>query len=384
MDLTPNERKIITVLARYGELTKKELGARCGIGWATVVKMVDRLISKGIVEKGGTSKDAPELGKNAYVFHLSAAGPRAIGIDVEYHRTNVIVSDLAGSILYQAHYPTPENPKAASLADFLTACCRIALKEQSGTDDHVIGVGIGLPLWILQDHVIGFADVADRISGILEMDVQVQNNVRNFGLYHRWFGGAFGLSDFAIVTIRNGIGGVLYANSHLVEGSYGLAGEIGHLPVVENGDVCHCGKRGCLETMVNQQALYKAYVQVGLGQALDPESLGDQEKITDTLKDLFLQLSAGNRTVIDAIDPIISLLTRGLANLLLLTDVSRVFIAGFFGDSGSALVPLVEEKLQAELLPGTEVDLEYLPLTRDGFALGASMLVFRDIYINLE
>ena len=142
-ELTENERKIITSLVRSGELTKKALAAACGVGWATVVKMVDRLVSRGWAEKGGTAKDAPGAGKNAYVYRLTDAVPCAVGIDVEYHRTKIVVSDIAGTVLRREYYPTPVQPKTSGLVDFLVASLRSVTAAEGRRADRIVGVVVG-------------------------------------------------------------------------------------------------------------------------------------------------------------------------------------------------------------------------------------------------
>ena len=64
-----------------------------------------------------------------------------------------------------------------------------------------------------------------------------------------WAGKAFSLDDFILIAIRNGIGAGIFYQGELLRGTHGMAGELSHLTVVEQGQACRCGRQGCLETV---------------------------------------------------------------------------------------------------------------------------------------
>jgi predicted NBD/HSP70 family sugar kinase len=98
------------------------------------------------------------------------------------------------------------------------------------------------------------ADLAVRLSH----RVVVENDVRALTIGEHWFGVGLGTGSFAIVTIGRGIGSGLHLNGEVVEGAYGVAGEIGHLPLTTPDHVCACGRRGCVEAVAATSAIVAA------------------------------------------------------------------------------------------------------------------------------
>lgn len=378
--LSETERRILTSLARAGERTKKQLSQECNVGWATIVKMIDRLRERGLVTKGGTSADAPDRGKNAYVFMLGEHGPLAIGIDVEYRSTKFVVNDLSDTVLARAEYPTPIKPTVDELVGFLSAGIRAILDERPDIEARLQGIGVGLPSWILQQHPNGFTLVADMLRESTGLPTRVQNNVRNFTLYQKWRGPAFARSDFAVVTIRNGVGACIYLADRIVSGANGMAGEIGHVPIEKDGKLCSCGKRGCLETVANQRTLYADYVQTVRGGTVEPEAFSDQRRIRDSLSELFRLVKRGEPAATQVVTRFADVLGRGVATLLMVVDVPIVYVAGDFGADGDALLPLLASAIEKELPGSFDFEPAYLPLKNDGFPLGASHLVLAEYY----
>ncbi|MFW5711975.1 MAG: ROK family transcriptional regulator [Spirochaetota bacterium] len=382
MNLTDNEKKIITLLSTAYPKSKKDITRECGIGWATAVKMVSRLEDKGIIECVGTGVMEQNGGKNAYVYQLAYEYPLSIGIDVEYLNTNLILHNLKGDVLGSIHYKTPIKPGIDELKAFLHSCIEHFMDEHRNYCEKIIGIGIGMPLWILNDTQRSFDEIAEYLSSSTNLPVQIENNIHNYAIHEKWHGNAFPYRDFVIVTIRNGLGSSIFLNGHIVKGAQGVAGEIGHLQMDEDGQLCHCGKSGCLETLINQNILYTEYVQQVLQERLNPEAFTDEHKIAAGLADLMTQVKRGNSTALNVIEQPVRYLSIGIAALTLLLNIPTIFIVAHFGEDGDAILPIIEQELRRQVVPNTAIDLHYLPLQELSFTKGASLLNFSDYFID--
>lgn len=382
MNLTANEKKIITLLSTAYPKSKKDITRECGIGWATAVKMVSRLEEKGIIECIGTGVMEKNGGKNAYVYQLAYEYPLSIGIDVEYLNTNLILHNLKGDVLGSIHYKTPIKPGIDELKAFLHSCIEHFMDGHRNYCEKIIGIGIGMPLWILNDTQRSFDEIAEYLSSSTNLPVQIENNIHNYAIHEKWHGNAFSYRDFVIVTIRNGLGSSIFLNGHIVKGAQGVAGEIGHLQMDEDGQLCHCGKSGCLETLINQNILYTEYVQQVLQERLNPEAFTDEHKIAAGLADLMTQVKRGNSTALKVIEQPVRYLSIGIAALTLLLNIPTIFIVAHFGEDGDAILPIIEQELRRQVVPNTAIDLHYLPLQELSFTKGASLLNFSDYFID--
>jgi predicted NBD/HSP70 family sugar kinase len=105
--------------------------------------------------------------------------------------------------------------------------------------------------------------------------------VRALTIGEHWFGMGLGTASFAMVTIGRGIGSGLHLNGEVVEGSYGVAGEIGHLPLTSPDKICACGRRGCVEAVAATAAIV-ATVSAAHGRQLTIEEVVDLAHGGDT------------------------------------------------------------------------------------------------------
>ena len=96
-----------------------------------------------------------------------------------------------------------------------------------------------------------------------ELPVYVENNANAAAIGEYYFGAARDVSDFIYIGGEPGIGGGIVVEGELLRGRSGFAGEIGHMTVVPDGELCTCGKRGCWETVVGPQAVIADYQPAG-------------------------------------------------------------------------------------------------------------------------
>lgn len=106
---------------------------------------------------------------------------------------------------------------------------------------------------------LGDIPITQIISEITSLHTVADNDVNISALAEKYFGVCKNVSDFLWVTVSNGIGGGLYLNDTLYRGQGLSAGEIGHFIVEENGRMCGCGSRGCLEAHASGASIVSIY-----------------------------------------------------------------------------------------------------------------------------
>ncbi|MCP4396437.1 MAG: MarR family transcriptional regulator, partial [bacterium] len=117
--MTENEKRILTLLSKQGPLSKRELAGKGRMGWATVVKMVTRLEEAGLLLCAGKTPPAVNSIKSPAVYELTGRTPLAIGIDVAYSATTIILTNLRHTVLKEYRCETPVKPDAQQLKEFL-------------------------------------------------------------------------------------------------------------------------------------------------------------------------------------------------------------------------------------------------------------------------
>ncbi len=172
----------------------------------------------------------------------------SIGIDIG--GTKIAVGVLNGfEILKSRRFDYIYSENIPGLVEFLAR-----LINTLSDDYQVESVGIGSPGWVVDGVVreavnLGITELNMRaeLQALVRVPVQVENDARTALLGEFAKGSLKGCRNALMVTLGTGIGGAFLLDGRLYRGSFGCAGELGHVSVDVGGPRCSCGKRGCLE-----------------------------------------------------------------------------------------------------------------------------------------
>ena len=364
--LIPNEKRILTLLARTGRLSKRDIERLSGLGWATVVKLVSRLEKEGYIQRGGILERPSIGGVKPESYVLSKRHPLAVGIDVEYTTTRIYLTNLMLEELASRQVSTPKLGTLESAVDFLENLYRSFGKETLLPHEAIAGIGVGFPTWLVPSGFDTFGLIEAELRKRLQVSVRVDNNVRAYTSFKHASDKAN--NNFILVTIRSGIGVGIVLNGKLYRGAEGKAGEISHFVIVrEGGELCRCGKRGCLETVVNQNVLVEEYLK--------------RKGLRDTgtpMQKVFTEASGGDCDAQEILDGAARNLAYALSALILSININRVYLAGHFGASGQVFCQKVEEYLNELVYPHSSISIQYEDIVDSAFPLGAAMMILQD------
>ncbi|HLJ17396.1 MAG TPA: ROK family protein [Bryobacteraceae bacterium] len=158
----------------------------------------------------------------------------------------------------------------------------IAVRNTLGASG-LAGVGIGVPGFILieQGIVLGSNNlselegfpVRDEIENRLGTKVILENDANAAALGEKWMGAGRDVNDLVLLTLGTGVGGGIISGGRVLHGHVGMAGELGHITVVPNGNPCGCGNYGCLEKHASATAVVSMARLMSLGSDLTAEEI---------------------------------------------------------------------------------------------------------------
>ena len=119
-----------------------------------------------------------------------------------------------------------------------------------GADRRTLTFAANIPAWINYD-------LSEHIGALIDhaVPVVVENDANCAGWGEYVHGAGQGSSNMVALTVGTGLGGAIVINGQLYRGSFGMAAELGHLPMVPDGDHCGCGLRGCAERYTSGTSL---------------------------------------------------------------------------------------------------------------------------------
>lgn len=313
-----NEQSVMRSIQKEGPATRAELTRRMSITAPTVSKAVASLLKSGLLEE----YDAEEAGRGrpAKKLRLASENSCVLGIVLDVQNCSASVAALDGEMRAdrEVRFATPDTYE--KLLDAVCASAKPWLADESL---RLLGVGISIPglvdyrrmrgLFSPNLHLTDGKAVAADVSRRLGVPAVMLQECHALCLAEKVFGAARTIDDFAVVDVSAGVGAAVYLGGKLLLGHSGLAGELGHIPVVPNGELCGCGNRGCLETVACDSALARK-VGKRLGRKLTADDLAH---LVESGEDLRADL-----------EEVCDRLARGLATLIDLVNPATVFIHG--------------------------------------------------------
>jgi predicted NBD/HSP70 family sugar kinase len=268
--------RVFTTILTRGPISRIEVARRTGLSQAAVTKAVTPLVEAGLVD---TRLDTARDGRPGRPVSPVAIIPDAmtmLGIKVNVDEIIAVATDLTTQTIARERRELVDHGFAAVVAEIVAACQSLAesLGNRAST---IAGVGVAVSGdvdlstgMVRESALMGWteADLGTELGARLAWPTIVENDVRALTIGEQWFGVGLGTTSFAIVTIGRGIGSGLYVNGQVVEGAYGVAGEIGHLPLAPPDRICPCGRRGCVEAVAGAAGIVEA-VSRELGRDVD-------------------------------------------------------------------------------------------------------------------
>lgn len=242
---------------------------------------------------------------------------------------------------------TEENGKYI-LEDIAEAIKENIEKHQISKED-LAGVGVGVPGAVLDFTKVnecvnlgwGSVDVGKELSERVECPVRVSNDANVAALGELWTGAAADYKDAVMVTLGTGVGGGIIIDGHIVDGSRGYGGEIGHMTVDPTDDrVCNCGKTGCLELYASATGIVYE-TKKAMKNSDEATALRDLDEIT--AKDIFDLAKEGDAFAMKQVDQLGQKLALAFGNIALMIDPEVFVIGGGVSRAGQILLDAISK-----------------------------------------
>lgn len=232
------------------------------------------------------------------------------------------------------------NHRDEILSTIAMAVQRLKDETASLNLGELAGVGIGVPGFVKSSEGVVYEAANLELTNVnlknwVEENVgipcAVQGDARTGALAEHELGAAKGQQSSLYVVIGTGVGSGIILNGHIYEGIHAAAGEIGHAIVNPDGELCSCGKRGCLETIVSAPHISRAYQErTGVTEAISAKMVAERAQMGDSDgQAVFRQVAQS--------------LAQALANCCTIVDPSIVVIGGGVSQAGDVLFQPLRE-----------------------------------------
>ncbi len=267
----------------------------------------------------------------------------SIGVDIGGTKVAAGVVTPEGAVLEKVVLPTPASTPAA-VEDAI-----VGAVDQLRTWHSATAVGIGAAGWVDSEQaVVRFSPhlawrnepLRARLQKRIDLPVIVDNDANAAAWAEYRFGTGRGATVMVCLTLGTGIGGALVIGGRLFRGSFGMAGEWGHMSVVPEGHWCACGNRGCWEQYASGNALVRE--AHGLVDTGSPTASRLHEVVQRngrlTGPDVTAAALEGDQPAAELIADVGTWLGRGMANLAAALDPELFVVGGGVSEAGGLLI----------------------------------------------
>ena len=338
------KKKIIGYYLYNQSSTLPDLAKELNISVPTATKFVTEMLDDGYIISYGKLETSE--GRPPTLYGLNPESGYFVGVDIKKFSLNFALMNLIGEITETrmgVKYKL-ENTKEG----LETLCFHINefLDSINISRDKIFNIGINISGRVNPESGYSFSQfnfeerpLAEILTEKIGLEVGIDNDTRAMTYGEMVKGAVKGEKDIIFINLSWGLGSGLIFNGKIYTGKSGFSGEFGHFNVFDNERICHCGKRGCLETEVSGEALYSELlkcVHEGKLSILSAKIKEDESSLT--LYDIVDATNKEDLLCIELTEEIGQKLGRYLAGLINLLNPELVIIGGVLAQTGDYIL----------------------------------------------
>lgn len=307
-----------------------------------------------------------------------------VGIDLGGTFIKGGIVNGAGEILCDNKVPTESDLGAEKVAENIAMLVDTLLKTAGIEKSSVVGIGMGAPGMIdskagtvIYSNNLRWKDFAlgSSVEQRTGLPVKIANDANVAALGEVKFGAAKGLEDVVMLTLGTGVGGGIISGGRLIEGNKSVGAELGHMVIVGDGELCSCGRRGCLEAYASATALIRD-TKYAMEVHRDSKmwEIGSIDNVTG--KTAF-DYKDSDPYAKEVVDRYIRYLAFGITDFANIFRPQVILLGGGVCAQGDALVKPLQALLDRDLFAGSlgpQVKIEIAKLGNTAGLLGAAAL----------
>jgi N-acetylglucosamine repressor len=370
-----NSSLLIELVRESRPISRADLARQSGLSAATVSNIVAQLIERGILVEVAIAP--ANGGRPPVLLDIDASGGYVIGIKLRGDGLTTVVCDLDSQVVASIETAVSLVADPAAAVKAIEAETAKALKRAGVPRSKVLGVGIGLSGVVDSregicrfSHLLQWRDVdlVKPLRSSLALPVWIDHDINALAVAEKWSGDGLAHRNFVTLSVGRGIGLGIVIDRAPYRGATGSAGELGHMIVEPGGPRCGCGRGGCLEALVGEDAI-RASVGARLGREISREELIDLTTSEDP-------------TTVEVVANAGRTLGTAVANMITLLNPELLLISGEGTELGGTYLDPVVAAVRDQTFAdqGRHVEVKIQSWGDEAWAVGAATLVLRESF----
>ena len=380
---------ILKTLLSKGELSLIELRNYTGISLPILINIVKQLKKEKLIVQI-KEKESSGAGRPPQIIKLNKNGGYIIGIDIGRTFTNFLLLDLEFNIVEERRKTTFPLDDPNSFLENIYQEVKSIVTSAKVSWSHLLGIGVAIPGIVrgqegISETYLNFKDrsVREAFTKKFNKPVHIEHDAKAMALGEIYMGKAKGCKNVLCLNIGWGVGMGIVIDGKLYYGKDGFAGEFGHIQVVPDGELCYCGKVGCLETVASGKALTKIAknkILNGAKTILTESKNFNIDKLD--ARDILEAANKGDMFSIDLLEVMGKYLGLGIGYLINIFNPEKIILGGGITIANPYLLnSIISTAIKHSLTHiNKNVQLEVSSLGFKAGALGVALLAVKDLF----
>lgn len=385
------KRTIVGLLHKDGYTSAPELSKKLKISLPNCLSILNDLIESGFVKNIGIGESSG--GRKPALYGLSENECYVVACDVARFSASMAILNCANKFvtpIIQIETHIDDNQFVEKLIE---AAVKL-IREYQIPEAKIMGFGVDMPGLIDSKYGINYTikdekcqNVGDQLAQRFKKLVYIDNDARMHAYGEYCFGAAKGYENAIIIHWSWGLGLGIFVNGKLYSGNNGFAGELSHIPIVENGDLCICGKRGCLETVASSNTILKRIKQgISEGEISSVVTKFQDSPVNVTPEDIIAAARLGDEFSISILNEIGIGMGKGLSYIIQLLNPEVIVLSGPISKANQYVLSPIQQSLNRLCLEKISGNTSIIISDQGDFSalLGTSEMVLQQIFAGLN
>jgi len=380
-----NRAIILNAVREKQPISRTRISQITGLNKSTVSNIVSSLLKEDLIMEEIVRNQV--VGRNPLDLSIKREKNFVGAIYIDSVHTTLAVVDIDGTLMNKVMIETKSGDPKVFISFCLDSLKKMHLALHSrplrGIGISVAGIVDSVHSRVAYSSNLGWQDldigsIAQEKCPEIEL-VTVENDAKASALAELMLGKhGIASSNFIFLSIGAGIGAGIVVDNHILSGNSHAAGEYGHMTLIEGGESCSCGNRGCWEMYASDRATILHY--------LNRSGSGDQRVEKIGMDDLTALAVAGNTNAIESLKRSAEYIGLGIANIIRTIDPQNIIIGGSTVKAWDIMYPVIMETVNKRGFFGKQRNTLVLPtsLSENPPLLGAAALSIRKIFTDFR